>query len=1092
MNYELCLNFKLKINSSDLMKQIKFITVLILFIIHCSLFTTSASAQSWQELMDSTKFYQEKQDYQTALEWAEKALPQAEKEFGEKDTNYVSTLGSISEIYYYQGNLDSAIYYGDINLKICRTIFKDDHPDLANSINNMAYFYDGRGNYKEAEPLYKEALEMRRRIFKGDRPALAGSINNMAMFYNGRGNYKEAEPLFKEALEMRRRIFKGDHPDLANSINNMAYFYNGRGNYKEAEPLYKEALEMRRRIYKSDHPALAGSINNMAYFYNGRGNYKEAEPLYKEALEMFRRIFKGDHPDLAMSINNMAYFYDGRGNYKEAEPLFREALEMFRRIFKGDHPDLAMSLNNMAVFYRERGNFKEAEPLFREALEMFRRIFKGDHPDLAMSLNNMAVFYRERGNFKEAEPLYKEALEMGRRLYKGDHPNLASSISNMAVFYSEQGNYKEAESLYKEALEMRRRLYKGDHPNIATSINNMAFFYQKLGNYKEAEPLFREALEMVRRIFKGDHPILALSVNNMARFYQMTNRYTEAEPLFEELFESTMKNVREYFPYLNETQKADYWNTLDYRINNYLDFGAEYSKTKPEIVEKMVDVTLATKGIVLNSTQKALSKARQTRRTLDDWINTRQLWMNLVQNPDKAKKMGYDVDSVERVAAELEKEISGQSPEFRKAFDTSQVRWRDVQNKLGNSEAVIEIIRNQGRRDSSVKYLVLITKKNSKIPELVVLENGIELENSYIKRYKGLIDIQARGTKLRDVELDELKGLYNQFWKPIQEKLGGISTAYLSMDGVYNQFNPNTLLNPATNKYVLEEIDLRFLTSTRDLVKDAKYAQEPKPIPMDNAVLFGAPEFELRKEVIPRIKQHEDNSQTRNYYLGGLLDEIAKRGITPLPGTRIEVKKITNSFELKNIKAEDFLGEQALEENVKSAKNPKILHIATHGVFLKDVEYMSMDFESDMKKHVENPLLRSMLLFSGAENTIKGETSDDFTKDDGILTAFEVMNLDLDETELVVLSACKTGLGEIKNGEGVYGLQRAFKVAGAKSIVMSLWSVNDETTQLLMTKFYENWLGGMPKREAFRKAQQNVKAKHPDFYYWGAFVMVGE
>src|SRR3989339_233823 len=1008
MNYELCLNFKLKINSSDLMKQIKFITVLILFIIHCSLFTTSASAQSWQELMDSTKFYQEKQDYQTALEWAEKALPQAEKEFGEKDTNYVSTLGSISEIYYYQGNLDSAIYYGDINLKICRTIFKDDHPDLANSINNMAYFYDGRGNYKEAEPLFKEALEMRRRIFKGDRPAVAGSINNMAMFYNGRGNYKEAEPLFKEALEMRRRIFKGDHPDLANSINNMAYFYNGRGNYKEAEPLYKEALEMRRRLFKGDNPDLANSIGSMASFYNGRGNYKEVEPLYKEALEMRRRIFKGDHPDLAMSINNMAYFYDGRGNYKEAEPLFREALEMFRRIFKGDHPDLAMSLNNMAVFYRERGNFKEAEPL------------------------------------------YKEALEMGRRLYKGDHPNLASSISNMAVFYSEQGNYK------------------------------------------EAEPLFREALEMVRRIFKGDHPILALSVNNMARFYQMTNRYTEAEPLFEELFESTMKNVREYFPYLNETQKADYWNTLDYRINNYLDFGAEYSKTKPEIVEKMVDVTLATKGIVLNSTQKALSKARQTRRTLDDWINTRQLWMNLVQNPDKAKKMGYDVDSVERVAAELEKEISGQSPEFRKAFDTSQVRWRDVQNKLGNSEAVIEIIRNQGRRDSSVKYLVLITKKNSKIPELVVLENGIELENSYIKRYKGLIDIQARGTKLRDVELDELKGLYNQFWKPIQEKLGGISTAYLSMDGVYNQFNPNTLLNPATNKYVLEEIDLRFLTSTRDLVKDAKYAQEPKPIPMDNAVLFGAPEFELRKEVIPRIKQHEDNSQTRNYYLGGLLDEIAKRGITPLPGTRIEVKKITNSFELKNIKAEDFLGEQALEENVKSAKNPKILHIATHGVFLKDVEYMSMDFESDMKKHVENPLLRSMLLFSGAENTIKGETSDDFTKDDGILTAFEVMNLDLDETELVVLSACKTGLGEIKNGEGVYGLQRAFKVAGAKSIVMSLWSVNDETTQLLMTKFYENWLGGMTKREAFRKAQLHVKSKHPDFYHWGAFVMVGE
>ncbi|HAP67022.1 MAG TPA: hypothetical protein DCQ99_04280 [Nitrospinae bacterium] len=1021
-------------------------TALILFTIHFSLF--NASAQSWQELMDSTKAYQEKQDYQTSLLWAQKALVNAEKEFG-KDTNYASTLNKIADIFYNSGKIDSAIYYQEIHLNLFRNLYKEDHPNLSSSINNLGFYHNNQGNFKEAEQLFKEALDMDRRLYRGDHPDLALSINNLATIYDVHGNSIDAESLYKEAIEMIRRLFKGDHPDLALMLHNFATFYGDRGNLKEAELLINEAVEMYKRVYKGDHPNLAKSTRLMAYYCLERCDYNQAEILYKESLEMRRRLFKKDHAELAKGINGMASFYIKVGNYKKAEHLFKEALDMNKRLFKGDHPNLAIILNNMAYFFYHNKNFDEAETYFKEAMEMRRRIFKDDHPYLATSIDNMAMLYFSKRNYKEAEPLFKEALEMFRRLFKEDHPDLAYSINNMAEFNNISGNYIVAESLFRESLEMRRRL-----------LNNL-------------------------------HPDLTSSINDMANFLCERNRFSEAEPLLEESFEITLKNIRNYFPYLNDLQKMDYWSTLEYGISNYLSFGAEYSKTKPEILEKMVDVTLATKGIVLNSTQKAFNSIRKDKDVFDTWQSTRQFWLQLVQNPDKAKKMGINVDSVERAAAELEKEISGQSSEFRKAFDTSLVRWRDVQNKLGSSEAAIEIIRNQSRKDT-VKYLVLITKKDSKIPELVSLANGIELENSYIKRYKGLIDIQARGTELRDIDLQELKELYNQFWKPIQQKLGGISTAYVSMDGVYNQFNPNTLLNPVTNKYVLEEIDLRFLTSTRDLVKDAKYANEPKPIPMDNAVLFGAPEFELKKEVIPRKKTNEDNSQTRNYYLGGLLDEIAKRGISPLPGTRIEVNKITSSFELKNIKAEDFLGEQALEENVKSAKNPKILHIATHGVFLKDVEYMTMDFETDMKKHIENPLLRSMLLFSGAENTIKGETSDDFTKDDGILTAFEVMNLDLDETELVVLSACKTGLGEIKNGEGVYGLQRAFKVAGAKSIVMSLWSVNDETTQLLMTKFYENWLGGMTKREAFRKAQLHVKSKHPDFYHWGAFVMVGE
>jgi CHAT domain-containing protein len=215
--------------------------------------------------------------------------------------------------------------------------------------------------------------------------------------------------------------------------------------------------------------------------------------------------------------------------------------------------------------------------------------------------------------------------------------------------------------------------------------------------------------------------------------------------------------------------------------------------------------------------------------------------------------------------------------------------------------------------------------------------------------------------------------------------------------------------------------------------------------------------------------------------------------LTNLPGTEKEIKSIEKFLKSKKWDVKSYLGDLAIKGAVQSVRSPRILHIATHGLFLEDVERGGQEiFGFEEKKMVENPLLRSGLFFTGADNYIKkgeGYISDD---ENGILTAYEAMNLDLDKTELVVLSACETGLGDIQNGEGVFGLRRAFQQAGAKTIIMSLWAVSDEATQELMSNFYSNWVSGMTKGDAFNKAQQEVRKKYPAPYYWGAFVMVGE
>ncbi|HRH36104.1 MAG TPA: CHAT domain-containing protein, partial [Catalimonadaceae bacterium] len=380
-----------------------------------------------------------------------------------------------------------------------------------------------------------------------------------------------------------------------------------------------------------------------------------------------------------------------------------------------------------------------------------------------------------------------------------------------------------------------------------------------------------------------------------------------------------------------------------------------------------------------------------------------------------------------------------------------------------------------------ISYVALLVKAGMSHPEMVEIENGNDLEDHWIQWYKNCIN-----RKLPDRES------YNRYWKPIEQRLGkGVKRIFISPDGIYHSINLNTLQNPATGKYLLEERDIRLLTNTREIALNES--------PMSNlpvACLVGYPDYNVNKERRAETLRRGRNLTTDSYTLVTRNDVFAE-----LPGTKKEVESISSVMKANGWQVDSYIGETALEDKIKETRKPRVMHIATHGFFQPDSTPGS------------NPLIHSGLLLTGANKTLAGER--DEMVEDGILTAYEAMNLNLDNTDLVVLSACETGLGEIKNGEGVYGLQRAFKVAGAKALIMSLWKVDDDATNELMMRFYKNWLsptqppqggganalkspirgdvvvpGGL--RSAFLAAQKELKAKYPDPYYWGAFVMVGE
>ncbi len=1010
-----------------------------------------------------------------------------------------------------------------------RRLFKTDHPDLAESINNEAYYLQKLGRYSEAEPFLIEALSIYRKLMHEDiplcitnlaylyerlgkydkaenyyrealiirrekynktiHPSLANSINNMARICRLTGKFQQADTLFNEALAMYRKMVDKDNPFLAFLLNNIAEFYTSIGRFSLAESYYKESLQIYRNNCKTDSPNLSNSLNNLGSFYQEIGRYTEAEALCCEALAMNRRLYQEDHPNLAKSINNMASCYRVQGKYAEAEPLYIEAMQMARKIYSEDNPELANFISEAASFYNIKGMSKEAEPLYEEALRIQRNIFKNDHPDLAKTISKIALFYDEQGKPDKAEPLYIEALEMRKRLFTEDHPDLAYSISNLASFYDGRHIFDKAESLYKSALEMRRRIYKGDHPDIANSLNNLAFHHL---NHKEPElalSFLDSSLAMNRRLFTSQSPVLLNSIYSLANLNEDMNKCGEAEKLYNEVFVNVQKIIGAYFPSLSEKEKGQFWNTMKGYYDSYNSFALKRVKENPEITGNMYDNQLATKALLFTSTSKVKRRILNSRdsaliENYKNWVALKEYLVSLyTYTKDKLNKENINLDSIENVANVLEKQISLKSEVFADSYEKKKINWRTIQAFLKPDEAAIEIIRFRYREknltDTIIYAALIVTDQTTEHPDLVVMENGNKLEGWLYNFYR---------ENLKSVKPD--KESFNLFWSKIYDKIKGIKKIYLSTDGIYNKINPLTFIGP-NDKYLLEEQDIQICNSTKDIIVSYYKTQKESNL-LNSAELFGNPDFILSSDRKKESPKKSKTKQSKDYSFISI-DSVSGFKLKNLPASEDEILNIAKFLHGKNWVVHTHLREDALKSEVKSVSNPRVLHIATHGIFLPDIKSERGNiFGFENKRLLENPLLRSGLFFAGASDFIN-DTSSRLAEDkNGVLTSYEAMDLDLDHTELVVLSACETGLGEIKNGEGVYGLQRAFQTAGAKTVLMSLWSVGDESTNELMSMFYNNWVSGMTKREAFREAQLAIFNKFKLPYIWGAFVMVGE
>jgi CHAT domain-containing protein/Flp pilus assembly protein TadD len=849
-----------------------------------------------------------------------------------------------------------------------------------------------------------------------------------------------------------------------------------------------------------------------------QGRYDLAIKYYRKAAALAPRVFGARHRNTATVLNNLALLYRQQGRYAEAEPLYRRSLKIRETILGKRHRDVAQSLNNLAALYDIQGRYAEAEPLYRRSLKIWEARLGQNHPDVALGLNNLAVLYQEQGKYDRAEPLYRRSLQIRENKLGERHPDVAMTLNNLAVLYQEQGRYAEAEPFYRRSLEIWEATLGKDHPNVATSLNNLAERCRAEGRYAEAEPLFRRSLHIQETKLGKDHPAVATTLNNLALLDHDQGRHAEAADAIDRARRLLRRHVQQVLPGLSEAQQFAFLKLHEKDFHTALSLGLLRRQADPGL-------RVRSAGWVLNG--KALTQQSLAERALLAHAST---------NPALRKSARQLLDVRSRLAAlelapfqpaeeqhrrrQLDR-LTGQEQLLSKSFAQALGRavrpdpWVDVaevRKALPPGGALIEIARfdvwnfrarGKEKHWEPPRYAAwVIPARAEQDVQLVDLGPAATIDQAVQAARRALQQapkhIRQKGEAEAEKELRRpLETLARLVLHPLAEQIGQAPTWVISPDASL-WLVPWAALPLPDGKYAIEEHSIRYVVSGRDLVAGLAQGKAGR------ALVLADPDYDLRA----RRAHKRDAGKLRLAPLRGGLPKVKR-----LPGTAEEARAIVPSLaRYCQRKPTVYTGQRALEGVIKGAARPRVLVLSTHGFFLEDQDAAAAPAPvrdgdrgvvlperrrptGKKARVLENPLLRCGLLLAGCnrrKETLKA------TGDDGVLTGLEIVGCDLRGCELVVLSACDTGLGAVRNGEGVAGLRQAFQLAGARSVLATLWQIPDKETARLMRDFFARLAEGKGKAEALREAQLALlkarrarhKAAHP--FFWAAFTLTGQ
>jgi tetratricopeptide (TPR) repeat protein len=927
----------------------------------------------------------------------------------------------------------------------------NDRVEQSRTLDNLAGLYVATGDYAKAEPLYRRVLETREKTTGPQNPSTARSLNDLAAVYKAMGDYAKAEPFLQRALAIREKALGPEHPDTAYSLNALADIYLQRGEYGKAEPLYERALRISEKTLGREHASTGTSLNNLAWLYYKIGSYAKAEPLYRRALAISEKMAGREHPDTAKILSNLALLYADTADYAKAEPLNKRALKIFEEKLGPENRYTGVSLNNLAGLYSSIGDYAKAEPLYQRALAISEKTFGLNHPETARSLQNLAGLYWSMGDYSKVEPLYRRTFEVWERTLGPDHPDTAIAIGNLAGVYDSQGDYAKAEPLRLRALAITEKALGPDAPETAHRLNNLAWHYWKMGQAGKAEPLFLRALHIRERAVPPTYSAMAESLGNVACVKIDLGQREEAILFAERAMHAEEAVLANILSFTTEQQRFEFLRTQrPYSLLATLQAAAS-----------MAQAILRRKGIVLDSLleDRLVAEASgdpKQRLILEELRSAKQRLTKLqLEGPkdlsDQARKQAAaEKEKLSSRVEQLESGLARQVAGLGKARRALSVTVAQVQSVVPKQATLVELLcynHYLGKDKWELRYGAIVIAPTGE-PKWVPLGSAAEIEKNV-----GLYQKSVRGKTDEATLSTVLKALAEQAWAPIEKALAaGTTTVIVSPDAELSFVSFATLLTP-DDRFVGEKYFIRYVASGRDLLRETKPAADAKT----SIRVFADPDFAAKGDGATLAEEKTNEVALRSTEMR----DLQSISLPELPGTARESEKLEERAKKAGWQANLSLCEYATEAELRKVSSPRILHLATHGFFLPEIDLGTpkgaIDGSEIPKGKLVNPMHRSGLAMAGAQTTLhawaEGEVPP--TENDGIVTAEEVGGLKLDGTWLVVLSACDTGGGEAKAGEGVMGLRRGFVQAGAQNLLMTLWPISDETTVQIMLDFYD-------------------------------------
>lgn len=951
------------------------------------------------------------------------------------------------------------------------------------------------GKHDEAVKLAGSALTIAEKTYGDGAPETADFLYNLADAYFGKLDYKNSGLFHLRALAIREKVLGVEHPEVAPSVDGLARLYDATGDYAKAEPLYQRALAIREKALGPEHPEVAVTINNLAVLYYVTGNYSRAEPLYQRALAISEKAFGPDHPNVAASVMGLAELYRKRGDYTKGEPLFQRAVAFFE---KANDPNLAKSLNGLAVLYYMKGDYAKAEPLYQRALKLSEQTLGPDNPDLAQPVKNLGDLYYTRGDYSKAEPLYRRALAISEKAFGPNHPDVGHSLSNLAWLYKANGEYAKAEPLFQRALAIAEKALGPNHPDVAASLNNLAVLYYVKEDYAKAEPLYQRALAISEKELGPDHPYVATLLNNLAQLCEAKGDIQRAVALKSRSNDIFERNIAINLATGSERQKLLYLETLSGQTNSTISLHVHSApgssaarrlalisilRRKGRALDAMADSISTLRRRLLPQDQSLLDHLNEARAQMADLALKATGQSDLAKYQSETRLLREEMDR-------LESEISARSSEF--SVQAKPVTIEAVQAAIPGDAVLVEIVsfrpfnpkyKTRDEQFGEARYAAYTLGHRGE-PKWIELGAAKEIDDAVDSLRKELRTADRPDHRADHMDTKRVaRAVDSKVWAPIRKLIGKKRKVLLSTDGSLNLI-PFEALVDDKDRYLIERYSFTYLTSGRDLLR-----LQSKGPSKQGVMIIANPDFGTTGPA--DSKRGLKIAATATNTASGRLD-FSQFYFPPLPGTNEEARALQGILPAATL----LLRERATKAAIKLVTAPRILHIATHGFFLADTATLPSTGDrglflsgvsSDAKAaRLDNALLRSGLAMAGAN--LHDEN------DDGILTALEVAGLNLWGTKLVVLSACETALGEVRNGDGVYGLRRALLLAGSETQVMSLWKVDDQATRDLMTDYYNGLQAGRGRGDALRQAQRRMLAssnrRHP--YYWASFIQSGE